>query len=779
MEIRYTLGRNAEDSQPREMSVPDFDAFEQQIRANVTSIGVLPTDDKDALNKKKRRLPYVWHAFKAGAEHRRRADSAGDLYFLPLDLDGVTASGWDSIQAVLADYRGFSYTTASHLHPTANGEHRIRIVLAPSRSITAEEKPRVLQQLQAEVMGIIDLVYDGPARWDSHVYSPAQMLFLPDEHAVFESFSGQSVDVDALLRAAPVNVIAARPEREEPDDLDRLVMLDTVDDNTFADLRSALWHPVVLADAEPDCGKYPSWAAMGNRLAWFKGTDWEDTARQLWVDWSIAGGGDGISAEQKWDSDQLTAERTGYQAIFSRASKDGWSNPGGERLRAATVAKVGDFEDVTADSDTVDGFTGINVDMTCHFLERFIYVVEGDKVCDLSRPPYNCMMEMKAFKNLMAPHQFPPVGKGNPTPATRAWIEHVNKKVAESTGYQPGVGRIIERHDGRYEINEFYMPDHPKSADMGKVKTFLDHMAYLVPDPWQRDFFIARLAWFVQRPERRCPISILHVATAHGTGRGWVSQLMEKVLGPWNCARTRMKILCDNQFHDYLYHTLLCTIDEVRENDKRYEVNDKIRDVLTEPRFEVNRKYGRKMTIDIFTGFLFYTNHYDALALPEEDRRIAVLGGPDVEAGEDHYAHLYSTLGDSDFIAQVYWYLMGVDISRFNWQRAPMTKERALMIESNKSDVEAAVLAVLENPPVPAMTYQQVVNEVLKEVGFDVEINQKHITRILKERTKREPVRVKVDGVAQRFWLFEKNSEFSNEKLREMFETCEKLQNQM
>lgn len=438
-----------------------------------------------------------------------------------------------------------------------------------------------------------------------------------------------------------------------------------------------------------------------------------------------------------------------------------------------------DFDDVTEHEDKVQGFTDVNVDMTRHFLERFIYVVDGDKVCDLSRPPYNCMMVMQAFKNLMAPHQFPPIGKGNPTPATKAWIEHHAKQVAESVGYQPGVGRVIERHDGRFEINEFYMPDHPKTADIGKVQTFLNHMTYLVPDPWQREFFIARLAWFVQRPERRCPISILHVATAHGTGRGWVSQLMEKVLGPWNCARARMKILCDNQYHDYLYHTLLCTIDEVRENDKRYEVNDKIRDVLTEPRFEVNRKYGRKMTIDIFTGFLFYTNHYDALALPEEDRRIAVLGGPDVEAGEDHYAHLYGALSDSDFIAQVYWYLMGVDISRFNWQRAPMTKERALMIESNKSDVEAAVLAVLENPPVPAMTYQQVVNEVLKEVGFDVEINQKHITRVLKEKTKREPVRVKIDGNTQRFWLFEKNNDFNNEKLREMFETCEKLQNQM
>lgn len=436
-----------------------------------------------------------------------------------------------------------------------------------------------------------------------------------------------------------------------------------------------------------------------------------------------------------------------------------------------------DFEDLTADEEgDKPEFVDINTDMTSHFLERFIYVIEGDQVCDLSRPPYQCMMDMKSFKNLMAPYQFPPEGKGQPVPATKRWIEHRHKKIAETTGYKPGSGRIIERFDGRYEINEFYMPEHPRTVDTSKVSTFLNHMAYLVPDAWQREFFIARLGWMVQRPERRCPISILHVATAHGTGRGWVSQLMERVLGPWNCARTRMKILCDNQFHDYLYNTLLCTIDEVRENDKRYEVNDKIRDVLTEPRFEVNRKYGSKKTMDIYTGFLFYTNHFDALALPEEDRRIAVLGGPDFAASEEHYASLYGALSDSDFIAQVYWYLMGVDLSRFNWQRAPETKERLLMIESNKSDVESALIEILNNPPVPAMTYQQIVNAILAEAGMDVEINQKHITRVLKERTKREPVRVKIDGFVYRIWILVKDNEFSNEELREIYKSCEILQ---
>lgn len=143
----------------------------------------------------------------------------------------------------------------------------------------------------------------------------------------------------------------------------------------------------------------------------------------------------------------------------------------------------------------------------------------------------------------------------------------------------------------------------------------------------QRDFFIARLAWIVQRPDRRCPITILHISLLHGTGRGWVIQLMEKILGSWNCTRAKMDVICKNQYHDYLHHSLLCTVDEVRENtDKRYSISDQLRDILTEPRFEVNNKYGKKITEDIFTSFLFLSNHIDAIIIPEEDRRIAVFG---------------------------------------------------------------------------------------------------------------------------------------------------------
>ncbi|AOM40402.1 hypothetical protein [Xenorhabdus hominickii] len=110
-------------------------------------------------------------------------------------------------------------------------------------------------------MSIVDLLYDGPAKWDDSVYRPAQMVFLPDERAQFWSFGGAEVDVDTLLTTVPVPTEI--PDETEHDDLTRLVDLENIDNNMFDDLRSALWHSSLLQHAE----NYPSWAAMGNRLA--------------------------------------------------------------------------------------------------------------------------------------------------------------------------------------------------------------------------------------------------------------------------------------------------------------------------------------------------------------------------------------------------------------------------------------------------------------------------------------------------------------------------------
>ncbi|WP_291968735.1 AAA family ATPase, partial [Candidatus Symbiopectobacterium sp.] len=167
-------------------------------------------------------------------------------------------------------------------------------------------------------------------------------------NAILERFSGTPVTVDILLARA--GDLPIRPVSDHSgDDLSRLFDLNNVTQQTVDDLRSAMWHPSVLADAQPKCGRHNAWASMCCRLAWFIGTEFENQARELWLEWSVAGGGsaaDITEAELRWDDGKLVADRTGYQAIFTRAQKEGWINPGAERMRLSSVTSVDDFEEL-------------------------------------------------------------------------------------------------------------------------------------------------------------------------------------------------------------------------------------------------------------------------------------------------------------------------------------------------------------------------------------------------------------------------------------------------
>lgn len=344
MEIRYSTGQHTRDDRPVPAVCESFSRFSYTLEDLRRAIGITLGDTRAQMRAKKMGLPYIWHSMKDVAVGRN-ALNAGDRDALFLDMDGCDAAAWQALRKVLAFFSCFTWSTPSHLHPTVNCEQRWRICMELDRTVTPEEYKRLGPAVESWLMDCISLLDDYAVKWDHSVYNPDHMVYGPDENAVFERFNGSPVSVDILLARSPEITAPEKTHSIDHDDLSRIVDLNGISSQTFDDLREVMWHPAVLADAEPGCGKYPCWAAMGNRLAWFKDTEWEDAARQLWIDWSIAGGGDGTSAEHKWDSDQLTAERTGYQAVFARARKLGVANPATDRPHGS-VASVDDFEDL-------------------------------------------------------------------------------------------------------------------------------------------------------------------------------------------------------------------------------------------------------------------------------------------------------------------------------------------------------------------------------------------------------------------------------------------------
>jgi len=308
------------------------------------------------------------------------------------------------------------------------------------------------------------------------------------------------------------------------------------------------------------------------------------------------------------------------------------------------------------------------------FKDRFVYVADGDAVHDLEGLGHDKSLLLKEFKNMTANIRTEvevraPLANDpdrvimKEFPVHALWLKDPERKTAQGFEYVPTYERTLTDSEGKHYINTFHMPKfaNPCKTMVVEGQTRLDdaccnrllavffrHMEYIVPVEPEREWFYDWMAFNIQRPGERCKVTPLLIATDHGTGRGWIVQLMGLLLGSWNCSKTKMGTLNGEsgagQYQDFLNNALLCCIEEVKDGDKRYGVTDTIRDYLTENTLEINLKYGAKTTKQIYTNFFWMSNHADAIVLTEEDRRINIFRTEDRPKGSDYYERLYGWL---------------------------------------------------------------------------------------------------------------------------------------
>ena len=509
---------------------------------------------------------------------------------------------------------------------------------------------------------------------------------------------------------------------------------------------------VALEDVDTE--DYQQWVRVG--MALYHQYSGDATGFELWDEWS--------QTSSKYNANEMETKWQTFEANLLRQ----------EPVTAATILRMAR---VTNDKEQGD--------LVGAFLDRYIYVQDGDRVCDINKPPHCSVSRISEFKNRTANvrHETPTPTQQDPDktkldPVWKAWLVHPKRQSAEGTEYAPKEGRIVTDNYGLDWVNEFHMPEFGENRTTDKLAVYTDHMKYLFPNPDEREWFISWMAFNLQYPERRCKVTPLHVAVPHGTGRGWVVELMGKLLGQWNFKKTKMNILAGEGngggFHEFLHNSLLCAIEEVKEGAKRFSVSDRIRDLLTENYLEVNIKFGGKKTQRVYTNFFFMTNHPDALVLTLQDRRINVFSGPKEPQPRQYYDRLYAWL-ESDAVEQLYNWLMRRDLSDFDWMRSMDTPARTHMIHNNRTETEVLFWELMENPPYPVMTFQQIVREMKKlsdKDEFDTDIEEGQLTKLLQHHAEHLKA-TKIDGKSPRPWqLVTSENKPSSTEIRKSIKAC-------
>lgn len=237
------------------------------------------------------------------------------------------------------------------------------------------------------------------------------------------------------------------------------------------------------------------------------------------------------------------------------------------------------------------------------------------------------------------------------------------------------------------------------------IETFLDFLRYLVPTDEEREFFLDWLATKVTTPAFRGP-AILMIASAFGTGRGTLADIVSKLLGAHNVTSLSFDRMTSGERFNKWMRSVLVTCNETLENQNPkdyYRVYERLKGLIeTQPTTAyIDSKNTQERVETVYTSYLLFSNHEHAMAIPKDDRRIYVITNPDVPADKDYFAELYRWKDEVDpATGQAAW---GPSVARWLHARAatvdvaqllsrpPVTSGKARMHDAAASPLDRVI----------------------------------------------------------------------------------------
>lgn len=477
---------------------------------------------------------------------------------------------------------------------------------------------------------------------------------------------------EALMRDAGWSAVArssaGESESQRVYDLTDDMIFDLADGRSLSlpQLRQAL-------EAEP--------SGLRCSASWLEGEEAKNTSRCL-VSLTRAG------AVAVWES---AAGVTHVEA--SVAPKD-WSS---EINRVAEKLKELDLKERTTISRSDDCLT-----VAAKLIESHAYVPSSRfPIVDILNGGEEGGITVANFRLAMLPHVMEEVGprggirKINPVDI---WMSDSRRIIAAGQQMRPDRERPLFVEDGRTWVNT-YRPALPEGED-GSADIGRSFLAQMLPDDRERAWFEQWLAFKHRRPWIPGP-AVLMVARNFGTGRGTLARFMERLFGAQYVKRLPFHMFAgksyQSQYNDWEADALVAVIAESSDstaNHTKWETKsntyERLKD-LVEPaptRRMIVRKGERNYSALSFTSYIIATNHVDALPVPENDRRFAVLANG--EPGSEAFWRKVNEWMDEDAnIAAFAAWLETVDLDGYSpFVAPPMTKAKETMVEANRSDLE-------------------------------------------------------------------------------------------
>lgn len=273
-------------------------------------------------------------------------------------------------------------------------------------------------------------------------------------------------------------------------------------------------------------------------------------------------------------------------------------------------------------------------------------------------------------------------------------------------------GKSFTREGDRRYVN-IYHPSYPEAdflqaEEAGAVLT--EHLERLVAEPEYRATLRDWMAFVVQNPGVKIRWAVL-LQGAMGCGKTALAEMMRAVLGRANVSVVDAGVLFD-KYNPWAAGAQVVALEEIRVvGHTRHEVMNRLKPCISNDTVTINDKFVKlQVNVPNIVNYMMFTNHHDALAVTEEDRRyFVVFSALQTKAqvaalGPEYFPRLFDVIQNK--AAGLRAYLESHVISKdFNPNGpAPVTKYLKELAGAAESPLAAAVRTAIEDAAHPLVS---------------------------------------------------------------------------
>lgn len=297
------------------------------------------------------------------------------------------------------------------------------------------------------------------------------------------------------------------------------------------------------------------------------------------------------------------------------------------------------------------------------------------------------------------------------------WMGDEQRITVEGLRMRPDQPRPLFTDEGKLYQNVYSPPYHKEGV--GDPRPGLAFMTHLVPDAEERHWFLQWLAFKLRYPHIPGPAVVMVAHATFGTGRGTLAELLGRLFGGHYVRQLSFKDFTgktyQSQYNEWQADALMVCVNESSEteNGSTYQTKANTYEFLkeqVEPRQtmrEIKVKTDANYRALSSTTYIIFTNHEDALPIPQHDRRFGIVTNGEPKP-VSYWQSLNTWMDDPDNVAAFYHWMAEYDISDYSpYAKPPTFEAKAVMIEEAKSDLDSAIELALENMPGEVFSIQQ------------------------------------------------------------------------